>query len=259
MQNKTTKIEPEVITIDIQPFLTPIAIIIGAIIIGVTNLIGPSGGSSTSNILTPTKSPNEVANELEEFPQVKTTLDDDPVLGNKETAQIAIIEFTDYECSFCKRHFSSVHKELIKKYVDTGKAIIVMRDMPINRHDPLATFEAMAGECVQESGGDQKYFDLHDLIFSNTASGGNGLTEDQIYQFVEDIGLNSNTIQECIKSEKFKDEIQKDITDAQELEITGTPGFIVGRFDENGNVEGKKIGGAYPLEQFEKIIEEFMD
>ena len=83
-------------------------------------------------------------------------VDDDPVLGDKN-APVTMIEFSDYECPFCKRHFDQTLPQLVEKYVDTGKVKIVFRDFPLSFHDPMATKEAVAANCAREQGGDKKF------------------------------------------------------------------------------------------------------
>ena len=92
------------------------------------------------------------------------SVEDDPVLGDTN-APITIIEFSDYECPFCKRHFDQTLPQLISQYVNSGKVKIVFRDFPLSFHDPMATKEAVAANCAKDQGGDKKYFEFHDEIF----------------------------------------------------------------------------------------------
>lgn len=105
---------------------------------------------------------------------IKISLDDDPVKGNKD-AKIAMLEISDYECPFCKRYFDQTYPEVVKKYVDNGKVKIVFRDFPLPGHNPTATDVAIAVNCARELGGDNKYYEYHDLYFKNTLTNGKGL------------------------------------------------------------------------------------
>lgn len=127
----------------------------------------------------------EAANELaklggsEEFASyeeaiVKVSLDDDPKQGNND-AKIAIVEFSDYECPFCQRHFQQTYPQLKTNYIDTGKTLFVFRDLPLPFHDPIATQAAVAANCVREQGGDEAYFKFHDQYFTNTLTNAKGL------------------------------------------------------------------------------------
>ncbi|HHX58545.1 MAG TPA: DsbA family protein [Candidatus Moranbacteria bacterium] len=172
--------------------------------------------------------------------------DDDAVMGDKN-APVTIIEFSDYECPFCKRSFEQVFPEIKKNYIDTGKARYIFRDMPLSFHDPLATQEAIAAECAKEQGGDEAYYKYHHLIFTNTKSNGNGLQKNDLYRFATEIGLNAGEFKTCLDTERFAEEVKKDMKDGQEYGVQGTPGFFI---------NGWFIKGAYPYETFEEIIEQ---
>ena len=105
---------------------------------------------------------------------MNVSLDDDPVLGDK-SAPVTMVEFSDYECPFCKRYFDSTYPELKRDYIDTGKVKVVFRDLPLSFHDPVATIEAVAANCAREQGGDESYFKMHNAIFSATKSNGEGV------------------------------------------------------------------------------------
>lgn len=86
-----------------------------------------------------------------------------PVLG-KENAKVTLIEFSDYQCPFCGRHFTQTELDLIKEYIDTGKVKFYYRDFPLSQIHPGAEKGAEAARCA----GDQnKYWQFHDLIFQN--------------------------------------------------------------------------------------------
>lgn len=102
-------------------------------------------------------------------------IDDDPVLGNAN-APITLIEFSDYECPFCQRHFKQVYGSIKKEYVDTGKVKVVFRDfVAVPSHNPNATVAAMATSCARDQGGDEGYYKMHDYYFTNTKSNGQGV------------------------------------------------------------------------------------
>lgn len=105
----------------------------------------------------------------------KASVDDDPVLGDKG-APVTIIEFSDYECPFCKRHFLQTFPSLKTNYIDTGKVKLVFRDfIAVPSHNPAATTEAVAAQCVKDQKGDEAYFKFHDEIYSKTTANGGGI------------------------------------------------------------------------------------
>ena len=242
-----------------QSFITtPVAILVGAVVISVAILI--SGGvikigSVVKTAVVP--SVPQATNEPVPTGPVKVSVDDDPVIGDKN-AKVTLIEFSDYECSYCKRHFDLVYPSLKKDYIDTGKVKLVLRDYPLPFHDPMATFEAGAANCAREQGGDSAYFKFHDEIFTKTKSNGNGLTKDQIYQIASDLGLNQTNLKTCADSDKYKDEIAKDMADGSAAGVSATPSFFVGKSDPSGTIEGKIIVGAQPYSAFQALIDSFL-
>ncbi|HRN69685.1 MAG TPA: DsbA family protein [Candidatus Woesebacteria bacterium] len=257
----------EAVTIDIQPLLTPISILLSAVIISTSiffsfrgvNLSNSATPSSNTTGTTDTAQAPSVAGTGEANPSATTTLDDDPVLGDKDKAKVAIVEFSDYECPFCKRHHQETFDQIVKNYVDTGKAIIVYRDFPLSFHDPLASTEAMAAECVQDIAGDKKYFEYSKSVFNTTNSNGQGLEVKKLYELADGIGLDGNKVKDCVDNGKFKAEIQDDIADGGKAGVNGTPGFVIGVLKDDGTVDGVNVSGAQPYSVFEQVINEQLD
>lgn len=246
-----------------SPFLSPAAaILIGSLFIsfsillagGIIKLKGIEGKQLGTNTITQAApNPGEAVPEENTGP-VKISLDDDPVLGDKN-APITLVEFSDYECPFCKRYFEETYSQIKKDYIDTGKVKLVFRDLPLSFHDPMATTEAIAANCAREQGGDEAYFRYHDEIFTKTTSNGNGLTKDDLYAFASEQGLNSGNFKSCLDSEKFKDEIQKDLTDASSYGANATPTFYIGKSSGN-EIEGTPLVGAQPYTAFKTLIDQ---
>lgn len=90
------------------------------------------------------------------------TVDDDAVKGDAN-APVTIIEFTDYQCPFCSRHFEQTFGQIESEYIDTGKVKYVVRDFPLGFH-PNAQKAAEAAECAGDQG---RYWEMHDQLFSN--------------------------------------------------------------------------------------------
>lgn len=203
---------------------------------------------------------NSVKNQQPNPPQPQqptkgvASIDDDPVLGDKN-APITIIEFSDYECPFCKRHFDETHPQLVKNYVDTGKAKIVFRDFPLSFHDPMATKEAVAANCAKDQGGDKKYFEFHDEIFKRTVSNGNGLDDAKIQTIAKDLRLNISSFNTCLSNKTMEDEVKKDIADGSAAGASGTPTFLIGKTTSDGKIDGDLLIGAQPFAAFQAVID----
>jgi protein-disulfide isomerase len=171
--------------------------------------------------------------------------EDTPYLGKKSEAKIAIIEFGDFECPFCKRFHQESRKDIISQYVDTGKAILAWKDYPLDFHNPLATKQAVAAQCVYQQKGNQAYFDYIGAIFENTESGGEGMKESKL-----------NELAKVIKDLDIK--VKAGMKFGNDNGINGTPGFIAGKLENGKIVNGIRISGALPIETFSIYLDELL-
>ena len=185
---------------------------------------------------------------------LKISLDDDPIRGDPN-APISIVEFSDFQCPFCARFHVQTLPLLLEEYIDTGKVNLVYRDFPIQSIHPNALPAAVAAECANEQG---KYWEYHDTLFEKQNSW-NRLDSNTVIstfsQYATDVGLEQQQFDSCLGSGKYLEEVQGDLRDGRDYDITGTPGFFIGN-DEIGFV---KINGAQPYGSFATIIEEQLD
>ena len=212
--------------------------------------------SGTMIYTSSTKTGGTANNNNQQQPEtVKVSMDDDAVLGSAD-APVTIIEFSDYECPFCKRHFTDVYPQIKKDYVDTGKVKLVFRDyIAVTGHNPLANSEALAAQCAKDQGGDSAYFKYHDAVFTKTTSNGAGLALTELPAIATSIGLNVTTFNQCLNSKKFQAEIDKDQADGSTAGVSGTPSFFVGKSTADGTIDGTVIVGAQPYNVFKDAIE----
>jgi len=189
----------------------------------------------------------------EDLSPQKVSVDDDPVLGDKN-AKVTLIDFSDYECPFCKRYFDDTFAQIKKDYIDTGKIKYVYRDLPLSFH-ANAHKEAQAAECAREQGGDVVYYKYHDEIFKRTTSNGTGLALTELSVIAKDLGLNGSALQTCLDNDTYKAEVDKDLADATSVGATGTPTFFIGKSSPDGVITGTKIVGAQPYSAFQAEID----
>lgn len=180
------------------------------------------------------------------------TVDDDPVLG-KADAPVTIIEFTDFQCPFCSRHFTQTFGEIKKNYIDTGKVKYVLRDFPLGFH-PNAQKSAEAAECADEQG---KFWEMHDALFLKQNEWSNLSPEEagkKFKQYASDLKLNAGSFAGCLDGGTMATEVTKDQTDGSAAGIDGTPGFwILGPDGKN-----QKISGAYPYDTFKTAFDSML-
>jgi protein-disulfide isomerase len=168
-----------------------------------------------------------------------------PTLGDPD-AKVTVVEFTDYQCPFCSRFEKSTFKQLKKNYIDTGKVLWVVLDMPLSFHKD-AQFASQAAHCANEQ---EKFWELRELFFQNQKQ----LLPEHIAQYAEQVGIQTEAFNQCINSNRYKETIQRDIAEAQKQRITGTPTFVVG-ISAPDVVSGKRIVGAQHYNVFSAEIE----
>lgn len=196
---------------------------------------GTNGGGQA--VLDPSGNPSNV--------KVDVSIDDDPMLGNKR-AKVTIVEFSDYQCPFCRSFFEQAYPQIKKEYIDTGKVRLVYRDYPLSFH-AMAAPSAQAAECADDQG---KYWEMHDKIFAEQVKLGQGTvqyTNDDLKKWAVQIGLNSGTFNQCFDSGKYKAEVEKDLADGSAAGVTGTPSFFI---------NGRLLVGAQPFSAFKALIDE---
>jgi protein-disulfide isomerase len=175
-------------------------------------------------------------------------VDDDPMLGSA-TAKVLIIEFGDYQCPSCRMFWKEVEPRLRKEYIDTGKAKLVFRDFPIVQIHPEALLAAMAVDCSADQ---NKYWEYHDKVFREQYNKGDDLVRFKaadLKRWAKDIGLDPAKFDQCLDSEKYKNEVLKDKADGDAVSVQGTPTFFI-----NGHV----IGGAQPYPAFKNLIDSLL-
>ncbi len=177
--------------------------------------------------------------------------DTDHVYGKKD-AQITIYEYSDFECPFCKR-FYKTPAQLVKN--NDGLVNTVFRHFPLGFHDPLATKQALASECVADLGGNDKFWQYHDKIYETTNSNGNGMKVSQLTTLATNLGISKSAFQTCLNSEKFMDKVKADIASGAASGVTGTPGNII---KNNKTGEVRFVPGAYPIESLQVSINELL-
>jgi protein-disulfide isomerase len=157
-----------------------------------------------------------------------------PSLG-KADAPVTIVEFSDYQCPFCKRA-EPIVQEVLKKYPDQVR--FVFRHFPLDQIHPRARPAAEAALCANEQG---KFWEFHEKIFA-----GNGLEEADITGYGQAAGLDAEKFKTCIAERRFKDQVEADAAAGREAGVSGTPAFFV---------NGVMLSGAKPVEEFSAVID----
>lgn len=187
----------------------------------------------------------------------KVSLDDDPIMGDPN-APVTLIEFSDYECPFCQRHYQNTMPEIVKNYIDTGKVKLVFRDLPLSFHDPMATKAANAANCVKEQKGDTGYYSFHSSWFANTPSNGTGFNDEKINEFAVKAGVDLPSFSKCVADGKYNEEVKADLAAASTYGASATPSFFVGK-SSGSEIEAEMIIGAQPFSAFQTAIDKYLE
>lgn len=154
-------------------------------------------------------------------------------------APVTLVEFSDFECPYCGRHFPTLVK-ILSDYA--GKVRLVYKHFPLPFHKNSQK-AAEASECASEQG---RFWEYHDKLFENQAS---GFSIDKFKQWAKDLNLNSSQFNNCLDSGKYSQKVQADLNEGQQRGVTGTPATFI-----NGNL----ISGAQSYDVFKKEIDKLL-
>ena len=194
----------------------------------------------------------EEAKLREAADNVKQVDSQDHILGNPKAA-VRLVEYSDFECPFCKR-FHPVVKQIMDEYGKDGRVALVYRHFPLDSLHSKARMEAQASECANELGGNDAFWAYADKIFEVTPSN-NNLDLKLLPKLAEEIGLDRTKFEDCLKGDvkggKYADRIEADYQSATAAGGTGTPYSIV--IAANGKTF--PINGAQPYEVIKSAID----
>ncbi len=159
------------------------------------------------------------------------SMEDLPIKGAAD-AKITIVEYSDFQCPFCKKG-KELLPDLLTEY--EGKIKIAFKQLPLGMHK-WAMGASVASICAYQQGND-KFWEFHDAIFDNQGTIKEETATEQFKGYAKDLGLDEQKFGECLESTEVKARVLKEAAEAQRLGITSTPTFVV-----NGMV----IPGANP-------------
>jgi protein-disulfide isomerase len=178
----------------------------------------------------------------------RVSADRDHIYGNPD-ARISLVEYSDFECPFCKR-FHPTAKEAIEAY--DGEVNWVYRHFPLAFHNPLALKEAEASECAGSLGGNEGFWRYADAVYERTRSNGNGFPIDGLVPLAAELGFDEPRFQECLESGRFTRRVNADLEEGQAIGISGTPGNVL---LDNRTGEVRVVSGAVPLQRLKAEID----
>src|SRR3989344_1746733 len=231
--NLEQKQKVEALKFDRAKLIIPGAIVLAGVLIGASIIYSNGGFQEAANIKDATKDKQDVS------------VDDDSFLG-KKSAPVVVVEFSDFQCPFCRSFWRDTLPLIKSEYIDTGKVRFVYRDFPLGFH-PGAIPAAQATECAEDQG---KFWEMHDKIFIEQDKQGSGTVQfgvDDLKRWAGELGLNTGEFNSCLDSGKYAEEVSNDLKDGQAAGVSGTPSFFI---------NGRSIVGAQPFSAFKAIIDE---
>jgi len=171
----------------------------------------------------------------------------------KESAKLILVEFTDYQCQFCGRHFQQTWPEIERDYVNTGQVRYVVRDFPIESIHKEAFGAAEAAHCAGEQG---QYWQMHDRLFTSQ----NALAPNDLAVHAGALGLDVPSFRRCLDSNRYTMKIRQDLVEGEKAGVRGTPSFFLGMANPDGSSVKvvRMITGAQPYAVFKGAIDSLL-
>lgn len=169
-----------------------------------------------------------------------------PMIGNP-SSPISILEWGDYQCTFCYRFHMSSFNVILDEYINSGRANFVFKDFPLN--GPDSVFAAEAAYCAEDQ---DKYWQYHDELYTNWGGEKTGwITVDSLNEFATTVDLEIDEFNSCINEHKYRQRVLELEKFGKEIGIDATPSFLI--FNDEKII---KIRGNQPVDVFRKAIEE---
>ena len=173
-----------------------------------------------------------------------------PFLGNRN-AQITLVEFGDYQCTFCSKFFHETENSIITNYVKTGKVKILFKDYIILGQDSMNA--ANAAHCANDQ---KSFWEYHSILYNNWAGEDTGWANlAHLHEFARALDLDFDEFSTCMSDLKWNELVNLSSKDGQKLGVSGTPTFFV--IDQNNDVI--KIVGAQHYDVFKQIFDSALD
>ena len=188
---------------------------------------------------------NEASNNLMVLNK-ENLLKGSTILGNPN-AKITIVEFGDYQCTFCYKFHNDVMKKINEKYIKSGDVNFVYKDFPLNGN--LSVLASEASYCAQQQ---DRFWAYHDILYDNWGGENTGwITQEVLTNFALKTELNLEKFNLCMKNSEFQQKVLNNEQFAKEINIDATPSFLI--FNDN---EVYRIIGAQSFEKFELVFHE---
>jgi protein-disulfide isomerase len=173
-------------------------------------------------------------------------------------APVTLTEFSDYQCPYCRDFWKDTEDQIISTYVDTDKVLFTSRSAGnwVSRNIGTGGVEsqdsAMAAYCAADQG---KYWEMYDALFQNVIGEEAGsFTRRRLEAIAQSIGLDLRTFNDCLSNNKYLNQVDQDMADAQAAGIQGTPFFVI-TYTAGGQTKTDTVDGAQPFSVFQQKLD----
>jgi protein-disulfide isomerase len=234
----------------VQIFLV-VLLVVGAFFIGmlVTKVNQLESGAGSPRVAN-NNAPSGGAPLPEQAGEVDPITEDDWVKGD-DNARLALIEYSDLECPFCKQ-FHPTAQRIVDEY--EGNVKWVYRHFPLTSIHSKAPKEAEAVECAGKLAGNEGFWSLTDKIFETTPAN-NGLDLATLPDLAAEVGINRSAFEECLNSGEMASNVEDDLQSGIRAGVTGTPGNVL---LDTKTGESQLIPGALPYAQMSQAIDQML-
>lgn len=208
---------------------------IAVVVVGAVYMINKISKPSVQDLVVVTPDPR---------PQANANSMGDP------DAPVEIIEFSDFQCPYCKTFADQIEGQIVDSYVETGKVHFTYRSMGnfvsdnIGRGGTESRDSAMAAYCAADQ---NKFWEYKDTVYANWLGEDAGsFTDERLLGMAEQVGLDMAEFRDCYENNTHLEQVQQDYADGRAAGITGTPSFLI---------NGQLLVGAQPFTTFQEQIE----
>lgn len=165
-----------------------------------------------------------------------------------EDAPVVVIEYSDFQCPYCRRHTTGTQPILDETFVETGQVRWVFKHFPLNIH-PQVPAAGVAAECAGEQG---QFWEMHHILFEDMSAWSSGANEAFI-ALAERLDVDIDAFALCLDNTEMMDRVESDFADGRPF-VRGTPTFIV-----MAGGQGRIIPGALPADNFVEALQSVID
>jgi protein-disulfide isomerase len=175
-----------------------------------------------------------------------------PAIGSAN-APVVLVEFSDYQCPFCRRHLEQTADQLRTEWVATGKLLYVFQDYPLVTKHPNAARAAEAAWCAHEQ---DQYWEMRQVLYGAQKA----LHETFLPAHAVQAGLDAPAFSECLESGRYRDAVADSLARGKAMGIRATPVFFLGLNTGEGRVKlMRRITGALPYDTFHQELQSLLD